>query len=100
MTPIRLAVFFIFVGTAYNFIIKAQLGEVSHGSYPRNTKSDHVVVLGYGVSGSQSVEELIERGTKPECRSLSSTRARSAWSTAEKLGVNVMGARMRRGTKR
>ena len=29
--------------------------------------SDHIVVLGYGVSGSEAVHELIARGTDPAC---------------------------------
>jgi voltage-gated potassium channel len=29
--------------------------------------TDHIAVLGYGVSGSEAVNELIARGTPPEC---------------------------------
>ncbi len=64
VTPIRFAVFFIFVGTAYNFIIKRSW-EKWRMAKIQEQLSDHVVVLGYGISGSQSVEELIERGTDP-----------------------------------
>ncbi|MEE4201457.1 potassium channel family protein [Erythrobacter sp.] len=90
VTPIRFAVFFIFVGTAYNFIIKRSW-EKWRMARIQEQLSDHVVVLGYGVSGSQSVEELIERGTTAECIVVvdpSEERLREA----EKLGVNVMAA--------
>lgn len=64
VTPIRFAVFFIFVGTAYNFIIKRSW-ENWRMARIQEKLSDHIVVLGYGVSGSEAVNELIERGTNP-----------------------------------
>ena len=88
VTPIRFAVFFIFVGTAYNFIIK-RTWENWRMARIQETLSDHVVVLGYGVSGSQSVEELIERGTDARCIVVVDPNE-PRLSAAEKLGVNVM----------
>lgn len=64
VTPIRFAVFFIFVGTAYNFIIKRSW-EKYRMARIQEQLSNHIVVLGYGVSGSESVNELIERGIDP-----------------------------------
>jgi voltage-gated potassium channel len=64
VTPIRFAVFFIFVGTAYNFIIKRSW-ENFRMARIQEQLSDHIVVLGYGVSGSEAVNELIARGTNP-----------------------------------
>ena len=66
VTPIRFAVFFIFVGTAYNFIIKRSW-EKWRMARIQEQLSDHIVVLGYGISGSEAVGELIERGTDPSC---------------------------------
>jgi len=88
VTPIRFAVFFIFVGTAYNFIIKRSW-EKWRMNRIQETLSDHVVVLGYGVSGSQSVEELIERGTSARCIVVVDPDE-NRLNDAEKLGVNVM----------
>lgn len=88
VTPIRFAVFFIFVGTAYNFIIKRSW-EKWRMARIQEKLSDHIVVLGYGISGSESVEELIERGTDPNDIVVvdpSEERLKSA----EKLGVNVL----------
>lgn len=90
VTPIRFAVFFIFVGTAYNFIIKrswekwrmARIQEKLH---------DHVVVLGFGVSGSEAVSELIERGTDPACIVVMDS-SEERLEAAEAMGCNVIEA--------
>ncbi|MFC0204231.1 potassium channel family protein [Novosphingobium soli] len=88
VTPIRFAVIFIFVGTAYNFIIKRSW-ETWRMKRIQERLSDHVVVLGYGVSGSEAVQELIARGTDPSCIVVvdpSSARLRAA----EQAGCNVL----------
>lgn len=90
VTPIRFLVFFIFVGTAYNFIIKRSW-EKWRMARIQEKLSDHVVVLGYGVSGSQSVEELIERGT-PADKIVVVDPSDDRLREAEKLGVNVLAA--------
>lgn len=64
VTPIRFAVIFIFVGTAYNFIIKRSW-EKWHMARIQEQLSGHIVVLGFGISGSEAVSELIDRGTEP-----------------------------------
>jgi voltage-gated potassium channel len=66
VTPVRIAVLFIFVGAAYDFVIKRSW-ETWRMKRIQERLSDHVVVLGYGVSGSEAVRELIERGTDPAC---------------------------------
>jgi len=88
VTPIRFAVLFIFIGTAYSFIIKRSW-EKFRMARIQEQLSDHVVVLGYGVSGSEAVAELIERGTDPKCIVVvdpSENRLRHA----ERLGCNVL----------
>ncbi|GAA4647555.1 potassium channel family protein [Pontixanthobacter gangjinensis] len=88
VTPIRFAVFFIFVGTAYNFIIKRSW-EKFRMARIQEKLSDHIVVLGYGVSGSESVSELIERGTDPsDIVVIDPSEERLI--EAEKLGCNIM----------
>lgn len=88
VTPIRFAVIFIFVGTAYNFIIKRSW-ETWRMKRIQERLEDHIVVLGYGVSGSEAVQELIARGTDPACIVVvdpSSARLR----LAEQQGCNVL----------
>ena len=90
VTPIRFLVLFIFVGTTYNFFIQHSW-EKWRMARIQEKLSDHVVVLGYGVSGSQSVEELIERGTDAD-KIVVVDPSEERLREAEKLGVNVMAA--------
>jgi len=90
VTPIRFAVLFIFIGAAYTFVIKrgwekwrmARIQEQLH---------DHIVVLGYGVSGSEAVAELIARGTDPDCIVVMDTDPERL-AAAEDVGCNVIEA--------
>jgi voltage-gated potassium channel len=66
VTPIRVAVLFIFVGTAYTFVIRRSW-EKWRMTRIQKRLEDHIVVLGYGISGAEAVDELIERGTDPAC---------------------------------
>ena len=90
VTPVRFAVLFIFVGTAYNFIIKRSW-EKFRMARIQNQLSDHVVVLGFGVSGSEAVHELIERGTDPRRIVVMDTNEHRL-EQAEELGCNVIEA--------
>ncbi len=90
VTPVRIAILFIFVGAAYDFVIKRSW-EKWRMSRIQEQLSDHVVVLGYGVSGSESVGELIARGVDPRCIVVIDP-SESRLIEAEKLGVNVMAA--------
>jgi voltage-gated potassium channel len=90
VTPVRIAVLFIFVGAAYDFVIKRSW-EKWRMARIQNQLSDHIVVLGYGVSGSQSVAELIERGSDP-ANIVVVDPSEERLVDAEKLGVNVMAA--------
>ncbi|MDT0576835.1 potassium channel family protein [Croceicoccus sp. F390] len=90
VTPIRIAVLLIFVGTAYNFIIKRSW-ENWHMARIQKHLKDHVVVLGFGVSGSESVRELIARGTDPAHIVVMDTDDERL-RLAEQLGCNVINA--------
>lgn len=88
VTPIRLAVIYIFVGTAYNFIIKRSW-ETWRMKRIQGRLEDHIVVLGYGVSGSEAVQELIARGTDPACIVVVEPSA-ARLALAESVGCNVL----------
>jgi len=90
VTPVRFAVLFIFVGTAYNFIIKRSW-EKFRMARIQEQLSDHVVVLGFGVSGAEAVEELIERGTDP-ATIVVMDMDEERLAHAESLGCNVIEA--------
>lgn len=88
VTPIRFAVIFIFVGTAYNFIIKRSWEKWRMARIQEHL-SGHIVVLGFGVSGSEAVTELIERGTDPSTIVVIDPQEERLLD-AEALGCNVM----------
>jgi voltage-gated potassium channel len=61
VTPIRIFFVLIFIGTAYTFVLRRTWDKWQMARLQR-TLSGHVVVAGYGTSGSEAVDELIARG--------------------------------------
>ncbi|MGI9375208.1 MAG: potassium channel family protein [Tsuneonella suprasediminis] len=88
VTPIRFAVLFIFVGAAYDFVIRRSW-EKWRMARIQEKLTDHVVVLGFGISGSEAVRELIERGTDPQSIVVLDP-SEERLSVAEAMGCNVM----------
>jgi voltage-gated potassium channel len=88
VTPIRFAVIFIFVGTAYNFLIKKSW-ETWRMARIQERLTGHIVALGFGVSGAQAVEELIARGADPEAIVVLDPDPKRL-AQAEAFGCNVM----------
>lgn len=88
VTPVRIAVLFIFIGTAYTFVIKRSWEKWRMARIQKQL-SDHIVVLGYGISGSEAVSELVERGIDPTCIVVIDP-SEERLADAEKLGCNVM----------
>ena len=64
VTPIRVFVVLLFLGTAYNFVLKRTWDKWRMAAIQRNL-SGHLVVAGFGKTGSETVDELIARGTDP-----------------------------------
>ncbi len=90
VTPVRFAVLFIFVGTAYNFLIKRSW-EKFRMARIQDSLENHVVVLGFGISGSEAVGELIERGVDP-ATIVVMDMDEDRLEQAEALGCNVIEA--------
>jgi voltage-gated potassium channel len=88
VTPIRFAVLFIFVGTAYHYIIKHSW-EKWRMAHIQEALTGHIAVLGFGISGSNAVQELIARGTPAHCIVVLD-KDRGRLGQAEALGCNVM----------
>jgi voltage-gated potassium channel len=88
VTPIRFAVIFIFVGTAYNFLIKHSWEKFRMRRIQERLEG-HIAVLGFGISGSQAVTELIDRGTAPD-RIVVMDPSAERLAEAEALGCNVI----------
>jgi voltage-gated potassium channel len=90
VTPIRIAVLVIFIGTAYTFVIRRSW-EKWRMARIQEELTDHIVVLGFGVSGSEAVKELIARGTDPACIVVMDP-VPERLKLAEELGCNVIEA--------
>lgn len=90
VTPVRVLVLLIFIGAAYTFVLKRGW-EKWRMARIQEQLQDHVVVLGYGVSGSEAVNELIARGTRPDCIVVMDTDPERL-ALAEEAGCNVIEA--------
>ncbi len=88
VTPIRIFVVLIFVGTAYNFVFK-QTWNRWRMRLIQNNLHDHIVIAGFGTSGAGAVDELIARGTKPMDIVVVDTSP-EALEIAEKMGCAVI----------
>ncbi|MEG3166289.1 potassium channel family protein [Sphingomonas sp. PB2P19] len=88
VTPIRLFVWLIFLGTAYDFLLKG-VWEKWRMSVIQRHLEGHVVVAGFGTSGSEAVSELVRRGADPGMIVVIDEDV-SALRTAEGFGTTVM----------
>jgi voltage-gated potassium channel len=61
IVPIRIVIWFVFLGIAYQFVIQRVIEEFRMKRLQKQLR-DHVVVCGYGLSGSVAVRELLESG--------------------------------------
>jgi voltage-gated potassium channel len=66
VTPIRIFVFLIFLGSAYSFMLRQGWERWRMGLIQRRLR-DHTIVCGYGATGEAAVLELIARGVSPDC---------------------------------
>ncbi|MBN8831116.1 MAG: NAD-binding protein, partial [Sphingomonadales bacterium] len=88
VTPIRIFVWLIFLGTAYHFVFR----NVWHRwrmSRIQKTLTDHIVVCGFGTSGAEAVRELIARGINP-ARIVVIDGNDDSLALAEACGCNVL----------
>lgn len=90
VTPIRIFFVLIFIGTAYTFVIRRTWNRWIMTRLQR-TLGDHIVVAGFGTSGSEAVDELIARGTDPGKIVVIDANA-DALARAEALGCAVLQA--------
>ncbi|WP_375270142.1 potassium channel family protein [Sphingomonas sp.] len=90
VTPIRLFVWLIFLGTAYDFLLRRVWDRMRMRLIQQNLL-DHVVVAGHGDAGQEAVRELIRRGTPVEQIVVVDQQA-AALAPAEEVGAAVMEA--------
>jgi len=64
VTPVRLVVWLIFLGTAYELLVQRTLEDFRMLRLQRNL-SDHVIVCGFGSTGASAAAELVKQGRDP-----------------------------------
>lgn len=90
VTPIRIFFVLIFIGTAYTFVFR-RTWDKWRMSKIQASLTGHIVVAGFGTSGSEAVDELIARGT-PAAEIVVVDRSPEALERAESLGCAVVEA--------
>jgi voltage-gated potassium channel len=90
VTPIRIFFVLIFIGTAYTFVFR-RTWERWRMEWIQRTLRDHVVVAGFGTSGSETVDEILARGTPPQ-EIVVIDRNQEALERAASLGCPVVNA--------
>ena len=65
ITPARLLVWLVFVGTAFELFFHKGLERIRMARLQQQLR-DHVVICGYGHSGRTAAAELVRRGTAPQ----------------------------------
>ncbi len=88
VTPIRIFFVLVFVGTAYNLLIKRTWNKWLMARLQERL-SGHIIVTGFGQTGSEVVRELIARGTPSERIVVIDCSAENL-EEAEELGCMVM----------
>jgi voltage-gated potassium channel len=80
VTPIRIFIWFIFLGTAYEFVIQKIVEDFRMSRIHRNLEG-HVVLCGFGLSGMVAAKEIVAKGHPPDrivAIDLSEERVRAA----------------------
>ncbi|MBU0868877.1 MAG: NAD-binding protein [Alphaproteobacteria bacterium] len=88
VTPIRLFVWLIFLGTAYSLFLRNILYRWRMARIQADLHN-HIIVTGFGTSGQEAVHELLARGTDPrEIVVIDGSEA--ALELAEAQGCNIL----------
>jgi voltage-gated potassium channel len=90
VTPVRIFVWFIFLGTAYQLIIQRLIEEWRMTRLQQDLQ-DHVVLCGYGDSGSVAAGELVLRGWEPEQVVVIDSRREEVQRAAEQGFIGLHG---------
>ena len=88
VTPIRIFFVLIFIGTAYTFVLRRTWENWRMAKIQQHL-CDHLIVAGFGTSGSETVDELIARGT-PAGNIVVIDPSPEALERAESLGCIVV----------
>jgi voltage-gated potassium channel len=90
VTPIRIFVVLVFLGTAYTFVLRRTWDKWRMAHIQKNL-CDHIILAGFGTTGSETADELIARGADPKNIVVIDTDD-EALERAKSLGCAVMNA--------
>ncbi len=65
ITPVRIFIWFIFLGTAYQLVIQKVLEDYRMAQL-RDRLNDHVIIIGFGETGRVAAREVVSKGTPPK----------------------------------
>lgn len=65
VTPVRVFVWLIFLGSAYSFLLRNSWERWRMAATQRRL-NDHTIICGYGATGAEAAAELLRRGCPPE----------------------------------
>lgn len=88
ITPIRLFIWLIFLGTAFDLLFKRSWEKLRMKQIQKKL-CDHVIIAGFGRSGSKAAEELLAKGVRPETMVAIDCK-RAAVDRAKTLGLAAM----------
>lgn len=97
VTPVRVFIWFIFLGTAYQLAIK-QFAEGYRMAKLKASLDQHIVVCGAGHTGLAAIRELLAKGTSPEQILAIDTRDDCVRAAAELGVVAIRGDAMQEAT--
>ncbi|WP_353955678.1 NAD-binding protein, partial [uncultured Sphingobium sp.] len=88
VTPIRIFVWLIFLGSAYTFLIRNSWDRWRMARIQRRLEN-HTIVCGFGATGAEAVAELLRRGC-PADEIVVIDRSEAALAEADDLGVGTV----------
>lgn len=88
VTPIRIFFVLLFIGTAYQLVLRRSWERWRMARLQKQL-TDHIVIAGFGTSGSEAVDELLARGAAPDDIVVIDGDAH-ALERAEELGCMVL----------
>ncbi len=88
VTPIRIFVWLVFLGTAYHFVFR-NTWHRWRMSRIQKALTGHIVICGFGTSGAEAVRELMARGIDP-AEIVVVDGSDAALALAESCGCNVL----------
>ena len=90
VTPVRLFVLFIFIGTAYEFVFQRVIEDMRMDAL-QDSLNDHVVICGFGYAGQTAAREMVAKGYQPNNILVVDTRSEPLEEAAQTGYIGLRG---------